>query len=248
MLTVSGLRKRYDEHSVVGPVSFEVPDGATLALLGPNGSGKSTLIHAITDLISADAGEVTIAGFACDSLAAKRVLGFIPDELPLPHSLTGRNYLDFILKVQPAASPSRAQILKEAVGLLDADEKFISEYSHGMKKKLQFVAAMVHSPEVLILDEPFRGLDPEARSLIETLIQEHCRAGGTALIATHDLRWAQHHVDGVVVMSGGVQVAEGSVAGLLHHYDAADLEQVFLSASGSRASYAARLDQIKSLF
>lgn len=248
MLTVAELSKTYDAENIVGPVSLQVDSGTKRGLLGPNGSGKSTLLHSITGLIRFDQGHVLIDGESHDSLPARQVLGFVPDELPLPHSLTGRNYLDFILAAQPAGEKERAEMLKEAVGLCHADDRFIGEYSHGMKKKLQFIAGMLHRPRLLILDEPFRGLDPEARVLIEHLVDEHCRAGGAALIATHDLRWAEGGVDEVTILSEGSQCASGTVSELLTAHRSASLEEVFLTVASSRERYAAQLETIRNLF
>lgn len=248
MLSVSELTKEYDTENIVGPIDLDVAPGTKLGLLGPNGSGKSTVVHSIVGLLNFDQGEILLDEEPHNSLVARSILGFVPDELPLPHSLTGRNYLEFVLAAQPQADAERGEILKEAVGLIGADNKFIGEYSHGMKKKLQFIASMIHRPKLLVLDEPFRGLDPEARVLIEHLVDEHCRVGGAALIATHDLRWAEENTDEVAIISGGEQRTFGAVNRLLNRHDAATLEEVFLTVASSRERYAAQLKRIQTLF
>jgi len=232
VLSVSGLTKKYGEGLGIGNADLEVESGSLLGVIGPNGSGKSTLLHSIVGLLRPDAGALMITGVPAESLAAKRQLGFVPDELPLPPSLTGHELLDYLVRLQPDTRRDWRDHLCEILGLSPHLKRFIGDYSHGMKKKIQFVAALAHAPRLLVLDEPFRGLDPEAAICIRSLIEAHRQRGGGVLVATHDLLFAERFCTHVSILARQTVAASGSPAELRHQHDAPSLEQVFLKVSG----------------
>src|SRR6266542_2258678 len=221
LLDVERLVKRYRNLTAVAGVSFSVHRGETCGLLGPNGSGKSSTLHAVVGVVPPSDGRVRIAGHPADSPAAKRHLGFVPDDLRLPAGLTGAELLALVERLQPAADRSLMDFLVDLLGLGTALSRLVGEYSHGMQRKLQLVAALLHRPELLVLDEPFLGLDPEAALVLRAV-----------LIATHDLLAAERYCDQVVILSEGRVVAEGPPDGLLARYGASSLEGVFLVATG----------------
>lgn len=231
-LSVNALVKRYGRFTAVSGADLQVPRGHIVGLLGPNGSGKSTLLHCVTGVLTPTAGRIEIAGRAHSCAAAKRALGFVPDDLALPTHLTGAEFLDLIRRLQVRADPELLLELVDLLGLTGALDKLVSEYSHGMKRKLQMAAALSHSPSLLVLDEPFRGLDPEAHVILRTLLEHFVAAGGGALVATHDLAGAQTYCDTVFIVADGDIVAAGPPDELVARYGRDSLEEVFLAATG----------------
>jgi ABC-2 type transport system ATP-binding protein len=218
-------------------------------LLGPNGSGKTTSLHILTGLITADQGTVTVCEEPIESKESRSKMGFAPDDLPLPGTLTGREYLDFHDAMRSRHDRLRAAQLIRALGLSRDLDKQINQYSHGMKRKIQVVAALSHAPEVLILDEPFRGLDPDAAAVLRNLITSFARSGRAVLIATHDMLRAERDCDRVTILSKGITVASGSPRDLVENTPAAlDLEGVFLNVTGLQIDNQARQDSIEFLF
>lgn len=240
-LHVDELTKAYGRHVAVDAVSFTVGPGDIAGLLGPNGSGKSSILHCLTGVVTPTSGRIVLAGRDHRSAAAKAALGFAPDDLPLPMNLTGVEYLDLVRRLQPAYDPALARELAELLGLAPDLPQLICEYSHGMKRKIQTIAALAHRPRLLVLDEPFRGLDPAAHVVLRGLVREFTAAGGAVLMATHDMSAAQVYCDTVTVVADGVVVADGRPHELLDAYGHASLEEVFLEATGL-AGHTAGLD------
>lgn len=232
MLKVNQLRKSYRGVEAVKDVSFLVKGGETYGLLGPNGSGKSTTLHSIVGIVQPTSGSLEVCGYPADTVRAKEQLGFVPDDLSMPEALTGQEFLAFLQRLYGAENEGRTQALVEIFGLRDALGRLIEEYSHGMKKKLQIAAALAHSPQVVILDEPFRGLDPEAAINLRHLLVNEKARGSAILIATHDLLMAQQDCDSIGIISEGNMVVQGPVEALLRNFETDSLEDVFLRASG----------------
>jgi ABC-2 type transport system ATP-binding protein len=232
VIRVEGLRKRYRDVEAVRGVSLEVGGGEIYGLLGPNGSGKSTTLHALVGIIQPTSGELEVCGHRSETLQAKATFGFVPDDLSMPETLSGEEFLTFIKRLYRVEDRGRMDALIEIFGLREALHRLIEEYSHGMKKKLQITASLLHAPKALILDEPFRGLDPEAVINLKQLLSIEKRKGVGLFVATHDLLMAQQYCDRIGIISEGRIVAEGSVNELLKRFDAASLEEVFLKASG----------------
>lgn len=215
-------------------------------LLGPNGSGKSTTLHILTGLLDASRGSVEVNGVPIEDKESRQWIGFAPDDLPLPSSLTGTEYLDLHHRLRKRDDREVADQLADVLGLEEALGRSISGYSHGMKRKLQLIAAVMHSPELLILDESFRGLDPEAAAVLRDLLGMFARAGGSVLIATHDMLRAELDCDRVMILHNGEQAALGSPSGLREAYGGpASLEAVFLQATKLNEFQAQRREQLQ---
>ncbi len=156
----------------------------------------------------------------------------MPDDLPLPESLSGRELLMLHAHLRPGLDLAAAYDLFDVFDLADHLDKYVGDYSHGMKRKLQLVLATAHRPRLLVLDEPLRGLDPEAAILMNTVIERSAGAGNGVLIATHDLFAAERGCDEVVIVSEGRVVTQGAPAELLERHRAANLEALFLALTG----------------
>ncbi|MGL5865586.1 MAG: ABC transporter ATP-binding protein [Dermatophilaceae bacterium] len=231
-LVVREVTKRFGRQVAVDRASFRVDGGRITGLLGPNGSGKSTIIHCITGFHSPTAGQVWIDGHPHHEPAAKDAFGFFPDDLPVPEALTASETLAFHRRLRPRFDQDFARELVQILGLTPSLRKFVGEYSHGMRRKLQLVLALAHHPGLLILDEPLRGLDPEAGALMTAVISEFTQLGGAALMATHDLHAAEGFCDDVVIVSAGEIVATGTPADVVHRAEVRDLEEAFVRITG----------------
>ena len=234
MIEVQGLVKRYGQRTAVDRLDFRVPEGSYLALLGPNGAGKTSTVKILTGLIRSDAGSVRVAGHDMirDPDSARGELGYVPDEPYLYEKLSGREFLQFVGRMYGLS-------LKEAdLGIAQLAERFemgpfldeLAEgFSHGMRQRVVFAAALLHRPKVLIVDEPMVGLDPKSIRLVKDLLRERAREGAAILMSTHILDVAEAVADRIAILSHGRMVAEGSVAEVRSKADAAlSLEEAFL--------------------
>lgn len=246
-LQVTELTKIYGTRPGIENLSFNVGAGQITGLLGPNGSGKSTTIHCITGFIKASSGRILIGGATHDSVEAKDRFGFFPDDLPMPDALTGSEMLAFYRRLRPLFSDESAAGLVKLLGLSTHMDKYVGEYSHGMKRKLQLVVALAHRPELLILDEPMRGLDPEAGLLMNALLRTFSAEGGAVLLATHDLTAAERMCDSVVILAQGRMVAAGAPRDLMAHHDTASLEELFVHATGLHTAMLGKEQELQRL-
>lgn len=234
MIEVRGLVKRYGRLAAVDGVDLRAGAGEVLALLGPNGAGKSTTIKTITGLIRPSAGSVLVGGHDVvrRPVAAKAELGYVPDRPYLYPKLTGRELLRFLgrLRSVPDAE-ARAGALLERFELVEVQNERIEAYSHGMRQKLTFCAALLHDPQVLVVDEPMVGLDPRAARDVRRLMRERAEAGRTVLLTTHQIDVAEETADRVTLLDRGRVAAEGSLSDLRSRVgdDGARLEAVFLA-------------------
>ena len=249
VLDAHALVKRYARTTVLDRVSMSVAAGAIHGLLGPNGSGKTTCLSLVTGLLEPDGGEVLVGGVDVATPASRRLFGFAPDDLPLPSALTGREYLVLHDALRGRDDRERAEELADLLRIGDALERPVGDYSHGMRRKLQLVAAVMHEPRLLVLDEPFRGLDPESATTLRALLVAFAHAGGAVLVATHDLLRAERDCSEVTILDGGAVVAAGTPAELLaRHPDARTLDDVFLAVTGRAADTARRLARLDAAF
>jgi ABC-2 type transport system ATP-binding protein len=228
-LLVDGITKRYGRSTVLHSFTVEVGSGSVHGLLGPNGSGKSTCLHILCGLIDADEGAVVIHGTPMTAPQSRRMLGFAPDDLPLPGSLTGAEYLRFHDALRHRDDHRRAAQLCAELDLREADlDRMLAEYSHGMRRKVQLVAALMHRPRLLVLDEPYRGLDPAASAALRELVDAFADQGGAVLVATHDMLRAERDCQEVTILHEGRVVGRGTPDQLMRSTHAHDLESVFL--------------------
>jgi len=203
-LVVEQLTKRFGRFVALDHVSFTVPPGSVTALLGHNGAGKSTLLQCLAGALRPDAGRAEIDGVSVNSAAGRTGIGFVAAGLALPDLLTGQEYLALIerLRNQRSSSRERRQLLA-TLRLRQAARRPISTYSLGMRRILEVAAAVQHRPTMLLLDEPFVGLDVQAAGLVKDVIGRISDAGGGVLLATHDLAVAGALADRSVVLAGG---------------------------------------------
>jgi len=218
---LEGLSKSYRRSGVkaVGGLSLRVRAGEIFGFLGPNGAGKTTTIKMIVGLLNPDAGRVLIKGrdLAKEPLAVKRSIGYVPDEPRLYERLTGWEYLNFIADVFGVGTAERRRRLGKLLAAFELEtavRDLIQSYSHGMKQKLAIIAALLHEPDLWILDEPMTGLDPRAAHVFKELMREHCAAGRTVFFSTHILEVAERLCDRVGIIKGGRLVACGTMAEL----------------------------------
>lgn len=220
MLTIDHLTKTYPGgKTAVRDLSLHVVPGDIYGFIGHNGAGKTTTIKAAVGLLEFEEGDIRINGVSIrqDPLTCKRTFAYIPDDPLLYPYLTGQQYLDFVADVFEVARADRMQRTEELArrfGLTDVLGNLISSYSHGMKQKLAILGALVHAPRLLILDEPFVGLDPEAVVTLKELMHELCRQGGAVFFSTHVLDVAERLCNKVAIIRQGQLVAAGETAAL----------------------------------
>lgn len=218
MLTIEHLTKTYPGgKTAVHDLSLHVAPGDIYGFIGHNGAGKTTTIKAAVGLLEFEQGDIRINGISIrqDPLTCKRTFAYIPDDPLLYPYLTGQQYLDFVadvFEVSRADRVRRAETLAKRFGLTDVLGELTSSYSHGMKQKLAILGALVHAPQLLILDEPFVGLDPEAVVTLKELMHELCRQGGAVFFSTHVLDVAERLCNKVAIIRQGQLVAAGETA------------------------------------
>ena len=232
MLTIKNLTKHYKGSSKgVTDLSLRVAPGDLYAFIGHNGAGKTTTLKCITGIHDFDNGEILINGIDLQSapIACKRAFAYIPDNPDLYEYLTGIQYLNFIADVfEVSAGERRERIEKyaDAYELTASLGDLISSYSHGMKQKLAIISALVHQPKLLILDEPFVGLDPKAAMVTKNLMRELCESGGAVFFSTHVLEVAEKLCNKVAIIKGGTLIAAGKMDEIVT--DGESLESIFM--------------------
>ena len=219
MLDVQGLRKSYGARVAVAGVSLHVRAGEVLGLLGPNGAGKSTTVGMISGLTVPDAGSVTVAGatLAADAFAFKRRIGLVPQDLALFEDLPALANIELfgaLYDLPKATLKTRAMAVLEMVGLADRAKDKPATFSGGMKRRLNIACALVHDPDVLLLDEPTAGVDPQSRNAIFDNLEALKRAGKALVYTTHYMEEAERLADRIVIIDDGRVVAHGTQAEL----------------------------------
>ncbi|WP_253259001.1 ABC transporter ATP-binding protein [Subtercola boreus] len=215
-LSLVGLVKRFGSTIAVDGVDLEVHRGGFYGIVGPNGAGKTTTLSMITGLLRPDAGEIRVNGLDvwADPVAAKRSIGVLPDKLRLFDRLTGRQLLHYsgsLRGLDGRAVRERADELAEAFGLQDALGRLVSDYSAGMTKKVALAASMIHSPRLLVLDEPFEAVDPVSADTVTEILQRYVSAGGTVVLSSHSMDMIERVCDGVAIIVHGRVLASGTV-------------------------------------
>ena len=234
MLTIQHLTKRYGEKKAVDDLSLHIAPGEIYGFIGHNGAGKTTTLKSVVGILQFDEGEITIDGHSvkADPLACKRELAYIPDNPDLYDFMTGIKYLNFVADIFGVGAAERqARIRKYADGfeLTDDLAQPIAAYSHGMKQKLAIIAAWLHQPRLIIMDEPFVGLDPKASHLLKGMMREVCDNGGAIFFSTHVLEVAEKLCDKVAIIKGGKLIRSGTMEEVKGDDS---LEEVFLELEG----------------
>lgn len=230
MLDIQHLTKRYGDKLAVADLSLRVRPGELCAFIGHNGAGKTTTLKACAGILRPDEGDIYIGGeeLRTAPLACKAQIAYIPDDPTLYEYLSGIKYLHFIADVFGVDGPTRDTRIAgmaDAFSLTQDLAQPISAYSHGMKQKLALIAGFLHAPRLILMDEPFVGLDPTAAHTLKQMMRSHCEAGGAILFSTHVLEVAEKLCDTVAVIKGGRLVAAGDMAAVKGD---ASLESVFL--------------------
>lgn len=235
MITFDHVVKQYGKSSVraVDDLTLNIGKGQTLAFIGPNGAGKTTTIRLLTGILQPTSGSVTVGGIsmAKDPIAAKRLIGFVPDAHEMYDRLTGMEYLNFMADVYGVSRADRKAHIEKYLSLFeleDASGDQIRSYSRGMRQKLTIIGALIHQPPVWVLDEPMVGLDPRAAHILKEEMRRHCEAGNTVFFSTHVLDVAEKLCDQIAIINKGQLVAQGSLEELRSGEKGASLEQLFL--------------------
>lgn len=237
VLSVKGLVKRYGSTVAVEGVDLEIRAGSFYGIVGPNGAGKTTTLSIVTGLLRPDAGTVSVLGSDVwsDPAAAKRALGVLPDRLRLFDRLTGAQLLYYsatLRGLDGATARKRSADLAAAFGLQDALGRLVADYSVGMTKKIALAAAVIHSPRVLVLDEPFESVDPVSAATVTDVLQRYVAGGGTVLLSSHSMDLVERICDSVAVIVDGHVLASGTVDEVRA---GRSLEQTFVELAGGRA-------------
>lgn len=225
VLEAVGLNKRFGARAAVRDVGLEVQAGELLGLLGPNGAGKSTTVSLLCGLLPPDAGHVRLAGqdLHAQPDAAKRRIGLVPQELALFEALSARRNVELfgaLYGLNRARQRERAHAVLNQVGLLERADERAAAFSGGMKRRLHIACALVHEPELIVLDEPTAGVDPQSRNAIFELLEALKRAGKALIYTSHYMEEVERLADRIVILDHGQVVAQGRLAELLQRLDA----------------------------
>jgi ABC-2 type transport system ATP-binding protein len=247
-LQLTGLYKAFGETIAVNSIDLRVPTGSFFGLVGPNGAGKTTALSMAVGLLRPDAGGARIFGIDVwkEPVSAKQLIGVLPEGLSLPERLTGRELLTYLGVLRGLSADlvaRRAEDLLALLDLTDAERTLLIDYSTGMRKKLGLAIALLHTPRVLILDEPLEAVDPVAASTIKTLLRRFVAAGGSVLFSSHVMALVEQLCDQVAVLAKGRVVASGS---LQQVRDGMTLEDRFVQLVGARPSAGKELSWLTS--
>ena len=234
MLQIEHLTKTYGEKKAVDDLSLHILPGEIYGFIGHNGAGKTTTLKSVAGILRFDAGEIRIGGTSIrtDPLACKRKLAYIPDNPDLYDYMTGIQYLNFIANifgVSAAERQVRIRELAERFELTNDLAQPIAAYSHGMKQKLAIISAWLHAPQLVVMDEPFVGLDPKAAHLLKGMMRELCDCGGAIFFSTHVLEVAEKLCDKVAILRAGKLIRSGTMDEVKGDDS---LEEVFLELEG----------------
>ena len=234
MLKINGLTNTYGDKKAVDDLTLHIAPGEIYGFIGHNGAGKTTTIKSCAGILQFDAGEIYVDGLSVktDALECKRRMAYIPDNPDLYEFMSGIKYLNFIADIFCVPADARMERIRkyaDIFGLTDDLAQPISAYSHGMKQKLAIISAWLHTPKLIIMDEPFVGLDPKAAHELKQMMREHCDAGGAIFFSTHVLEVAEKLCDKVAIIKSGRLIASGSMEEVKGD---SSLEDVFLELEG----------------
>lgn len=237
MLNIKNLTKSYGDKKAVDDLSLHIAPGEIYGFIGHNGAGKTTTIKACAGILQFDTGEIKIDGIDVkkDPIACKRRLAYIPDNPDLYEFMSGIKYLNFIADIFGVEKETRARCIArygDIFGLTGDLAQPISAYSHGMKQKLAIISSWLHEPKLIIMDEPFVGLDPKAAHQLKEMMREHCDRGGAIFFSTHVLEVAEKLCDKVAIIKEGRLVTSGRMEQVKGD---ASLEDVFLELEDENA-------------
>ena len=237
MLRIEGFTKRYGEKVAANNINLHIAPGEIYGFIGHNGAGKTTTLKACCGLLQATEGTILIDGKSIveDPIGCKKEMAYIPDNPDLYDFLTGYDYLNFVADVYGVSKKERDERIDmygEVLGITEALALPISEYSHGMKQKVAIISALVHAPKLILMDEPFVGLDPSASHQLKQIMKKHCEEGGAIFFSTHVLEVAEKLCHKVAIIKGGNLVASGTMDEVRGD---SSLEEVFLELEDEKA-------------
>lgn len=234
MIEIKNVSKTYNNNiKAINNLNLKINDGEIVGFIGLNGAGKTTAIKMMTGILQPDIGTIKINGYDIvkDSLEAKQIIGYIADSPDMFLKLTGMEFINFIANIYKVPLDVRKKRIKEfgeRFGLSDVLDKPMQSYSHGMRQKIMVVAALVHDPDVWILDEPLIGLDPTSAFELKKMMREHADKGNSVFFSTHVLEVAEKLCDKIAIIDKGKVVFIGTLKELKDKYNKKDLEELFM--------------------
>ncbi len=236
MLQINHLTKTYGDKKAVDDLSLHIQPGEIYGFIGHNGAGKTTTIKSCCGILQFDSGEILIDGksISKDPLGCKSVLAYIPDNPDLYEFMSGIQFLNFVADIFGVSATERQERIRRYADMLELTDDLaqpISAYSHGMKQKLAVISALIHTPKLIIMDEPFVGLDPKASHLLKQLMRQICDDGGAIFFSTHVLEVAEKLCDKVAIIKGGKLMRSGTMDEVKGD---TSLEEVFLELEGEK--------------
>lgn len=234
MLSIEHLTKTYGEKKAVDDLSLHIAPGEIYGFIGHNGAGKTTTIKSVVGILGFDSGRITITGHSIsdEPIECKKMLAYIPDNPDLYEFMTGMKYLNFIADIYGIDKAKRGERIKKYADIFEIYTvlgKPINAYSHGMKQKLAIISAWIHDPKLIIMDEPFVGLDPKAAFALKGMMREVCDNGGAIFFSTHVLEVAEKLCDKIAIIKSGKLIRSGTIEEVKGDDS---LEDVFLELEG----------------
>lgn len=237
MIELKNINKSYDgKKNAVDALNITIEPGQIVGFIGPNGAGKTTTLRMLTGLLTPDSGSVTINGIdiATNPIKAKQQFGFVSDDPNAFLKLKGLEYLNFIADIYGVNSEDRLERIQHYTKLLDIDHALnnkINSYSHGMRQKIMVIAQLVHNPNLLILDEPLTGLDPQSSFALKELMKERAKDNKSVFFSTHVLEVAEKLCDQIIIINHGKILYTGTLSNLKSQYNDLSLEEIFLEVT-----------------
>ena len=234
MLNIQHLTKTYGDKKAVDDLSLHIAPGEIYGFIGHNGAGKTTTLKASVGILRFDSGEISVGGISVkdNPVACKKQMAYIPDNPDIYEYMSGIKYLNFIADIFEVGSDLRQERIKKYADMFEITADLaqpVSAYSHGMKQKLAIISAWIHDPKLIIMDEPFVGLDPKAAHLLKGMMREKCEEGGAIFFSTHVLEVAEKLCDKVAIIKNGVLIRSGTMDEVKGD---TSLEDVFLELVG----------------
>ncbi len=236
MLNIQHLTKTYGDKKAVDDLSLHIAPGEICGFIGHNGAGKTTTLKASVGILRFDSGEISVGGISVkdNPVACKKQMAYIPDNPDIYEYMSGIKYLNFIADIFEVGSDLRQERIKKYADMFEITADLaqpVSAYSHGMKQKLAIISAWIHDPKLIIMDEPFVGLDPKAAHLLKGMMREKCEEGGAIFFSTHVLEVAEKLCDKVAIIKNGVLIRSGTMDEVKGD---TSLEDVFLELEGEK--------------
>lgn len=216
MLRIENLTKKFGDKKAVDSLSLHIEPGEIYGFIGHNGAGKTTTIKSIVGILKFDEGEILVDGMSVkeNSIECKKKIAYIPDNPDLYEFMTGISYLNFIADIYNVSSQDRTERIKKYGDLLELTDDLaqpISAYSHGMKQKLAIISAWIHNPKLIIMDEPFVGLDPKSSHILKEMMRDVCDKGGAIFFSTHVLEVAEKLCNKIAIIKNGQLIKSGTM-------------------------------------